>query len=518
MHYLVTSAEMKRYDNNCISRIGIPSMVLMERAALETFYVLKEKGFLHGTALILAGYGNNGGDGLALARLLCEAGVDICVYLIGDETKASSQWKQQRDILRNYPISFVDEPLQSAYTLIIDALFGVGLSRDVTGAWEKGINNVNKLKGYKVSLDVPSGVNADNGAILGTAFEADLTVTYGFEKKGLYLYPGSLKTGEVRLADIGITKYSFFEERPQCFALDEPLERLLPARRKDGNKGSFGKTLIIAGSKNVAGAAILCANACYRLGAGMVKVLTSGENRVILQQTVPEALLGDLENEEEFIRSLGWCDAICIGPGLGSGPAALNALRHVLSDPDGMKKPLVMDADALNLLAQNEDLQRILSKQGEEGRTIVLTPHPGELQRLCKGLFAEWAELTVSDLKRELESHGMKVAAKLSSILVAKDARTFICKKDQPVCLNLSGNDGMGTAGSGDVLAGMIAAFLCQMEATKEKETYDESLDLDFYMTCRAVRAHGILGDLAANGMLGEHGIMAGDLVKMISQ
>ena len=518
MRYLVTSAEMKRYDNNCISRIGIPSMVLMERAALETFYVLKEKGLLSGTALILAGYGNNGGDGLALARLLCEAGVESYVCLIGDEEKASSQWKQQREILRNYPIRFVVEPPQTAYTLIVDALFGVGLSRNVTGAWEKAINAVNKLNGYKVSLDVPSGVNSDDGAILGTAFEADLTVTYGFEKKGLYLYPGCLKAGEVRLADVGITSHSFFEEKPQCFTLDEPLEKLLPVRRKDGNKGSFGKALIIAGSKNVAGAAILCSNACYRLGAGMVKVLTSGENRVILQQTIPEALLGEFEDVAEMIRSLKWCDVICIGPGLGSGQEALNALSQVLSDPDGMQKPLVMDADALNLLAQNEDLQRILAKQGEEGRTIVLTPHPGELLRICKGLFAECEGLAISDLKLDLEGYGMMVATKLSAIVVAKDARSLICKKDQPVCLNTSGNCGMGTAGSGDVLAGMITAFLCQMNASKEMENNEEFLDLDFEMACKAVRAHGLLGDLAANGLLGEHGIMAGDLVKMISQ
>ena len=512
MRYLVTADEMQRYDQNCMQKIGIPSMVLMERAALETFYALREKGLVRKgeSAFVLAGYGNNGGDGLALARMLSEAGMDVEVCLVGKKNRATEQWTAQNLILRRYPVREVERAGKDAYTVVIDALFGVGLSRPLEGDFVAAVDGANAIHGTKVALDLPSGIHASTGRILGTAFRADLTVTYGFEKRGLFLSPGRDYAGEVICADVGISKASFFGEEPSCFTLEESLEELLPRRSKDGNKGSFGKALIIAGSMNVAGAAILCARACYRLGAGMVKVLTCPENRIILQESVPEALLGSVEEESEIQKSLDWCDVICIGPGLGKTPYAIKAFEMVLKDQNGMGKPLVIDADGIHLLAEKKELQAEVKRQGEAGRTIVLTPHPGELGRLLNGLEDDGAGLSVAEIKQELASYGMTAAKALSSIMVAKNDRTFVCGKETPLYLNLSGNSGLGTAGSGDVLAGVITAFLCQGNGSKE--LYDSN----FGMVCRAVRTHGLLGDRAARGTLGEHGIMAGDLTNQV--
>ncbi|MBO4750502.1 MAG: NAD(P)H-hydrate epimerase, partial [Lachnospiraceae bacterium] len=187
MRYLVTAKEMRTYDENTISRIGIPGMVLMERAALETFYAVSEKGLVKEgeAAFVLAGFGNNGGDGLALARMLCDASMEVDVMLVGNEEKASEQWKEQRKILESYPVRYVKDGSGRSYQLVVDALFGVGLSRNVTGEYAAAIQMANAMKGYKVAMDIPSGISADDGAELGVSFQADLTVTYGLIKRGL---------------------------------------------------------------------------------------------------------------------------------------------------------------------------------------------------------------------------------------------------------------------------------------------------------------------------------------------
>ncbi|MBO4748782.1 MAG: NAD(P)H-hydrate dehydratase, partial [Lachnospiraceae bacterium] len=306
--------------------------------------------------------------------------------------------------------------------------------------------------------------------------------------------------GEIKLSQIGIGKQSFFGEAPSCFTLEEPVEALLPKRTPDGNKGTFGKALLIAGSKNMSGAALLSARACYRMGAGMVKLLSDKENRVIIQESIPEALLGELGNEIDLSKSIFWSDVICIGPGLGRSKEAKDALNALLSLNESYEKAYVIDADGLNLIASEEGLAAKLKDQAQSGRTIVLTPHPMELKRLYDALFDDQKDLPMEEFKKNLCGAANKIAQALSVIVVAKDARTFVCAKDKASYLNLSGNSGMGTAGSGDVLAGIITAFLAQ-----EKED-------PFLTTCKAVRTHGLLGDLASK-KLGEHGVMAGDLI-----
>lgn len=489
MRYLVTAEEMRRYDTNTIEKIGIPGMVLMERAALAAMSLI-EKHAGCGNALVLAGMGNNGGDGLALARLLSEKGWQVEVWCVGNQDKASEQWKQQRHILEGFPVTFCSTPSKSEYTIVIDALFGVGLSRELTGAYKAAVETFQELSGFKLALDIPSGIDADSGRVLGRAVRADATVTFGFCKRGLALFPGCEYAGELTVADIGITEKSFFGRPPQMFTYDEAPCVYLPKRPRDGNKGTFGKVLLIAGSLNMAGAAILAARAVLRSGAGMVKVITPEANRIILQTAVPEALLG---TEEDLASGLEWADAIVIGPGLGREPAAKRCLEQVTAYG---RKPLVIDGDGLNLLAEDNVLQEQLAMQGAEGRTILLTPHVGELSRLT--------ELSVTELKQALSEHGIRLAKRLHAVVAAKDARTVVCREEGAVYLNLCGNSGMATAGSGDVLAGTAGAFLAR------------SMD-GFDGAAAAVYAHSRAGDLAATEK-GEWGCTAADIAEALGE
>lgn len=489
IRYLVTAGEMREYDRNTVDRIGIPGMVLMERAALAALdYILKR--WRKGNALILSGVGNNGGDGLALARLLAEQGWQVEVWCVGDSGKASGQWKAQRHILEKYPVVFSSIPGRTEYTIMVDALFGVGLSREITGEYARAVTEFQGCKGFKLALDIPSGIDSDTGSIWGTAVTADATVTFGFMKRGLVLYPGCQWAGEIVLADVGITERSFFGREPETFTFTGKPETLLPDRAEDGNKGTFGKILLAAGSVNMAGAAVLAAKAAYRAGAGMVKVITPEENRVILQTAVPEALFG---TQWELAEGLEWADAVVIGPGIGKSQSAVNNLRQVLKYGD---KPLVIDADGLNLLAESGELQHLLEEQGKKGRQMVLTPHVGELSRLTGA--------PVRELKKSLMMYGTELAKRFHVTVVAKDARTFVCRENGSAYCSLCGNSGMATAGSGDVLSGITGALLARTEDA-------------FTAAALSVYLHGKAGDAAADRK-GRRACMAGDIVEALTE
>ncbi|MBE5874232.1 MAG: NAD(P)H-hydrate dehydratase [Lachnospiraceae bacterium] len=486
MKYVVTAEEMRQYDKNTIEKIGLPGMVLMERAAIAAFELVWMR--KPENVLIIAGMGNNGGDGLALARLLSERGIQTCVWCVGDKDRASDQWKQQYEILQNYSVDFCNEAPIKEYSIIVDALFGVGLSREITGIYENAVSYINTRRSFKMSLDVPSGICSDTGKILGCAVKADCTVTFGFLKRGMLLYPGCEYAGEIHVADIGIGSASFFGKEPDMFCYEEAAEELLPERIPSGNKGTFGKLLLIAGSVNMAGAAILAAKSAYRVGAGMVKVLSPQENREIIQRSIPDAMYGTYEDLE---ASLAWADILAIGPGLSMSPKAKEVLARVITDS---KLPLILDADALNILAADKQMQHQLSEQGKAGRAIILTPHMGELSRLLS--------LQITDLKEKPWEYGMKLAKELHSTVVVKDARSFICMDGYPVCINTKGNSGMAVAGSGDVLCGIIAGLLAQKADC-------------FKAASAGVYLHGITGDKVALTR-GVHGMMASDIADSI--
>lgn len=505
MQYLVSAEEMRKADNHTIETIGIPAMVLMERAALAALECVERHvaatltegkivgGGAGNSVLILAGMGNNGGDGLALARLLSERGFYVEVCCVGDEEKASGQWIQQRNILEHYAVTLSAKPQREEYTVLVDALFGVGLSRDVAGEYARAIEGFNGLRGFKLALDLPSGIDSDTGRLCGCAVCADETVTFGFCKRGLVLFPGCEYAGRVEVADIGISSRSFITP-PEMFTLKAPVDSLIQKRRADGNKGTFGKILLVAGSVNMAGAAILAARAAYRTGAGMVKVISPEENRIILQSALPEALFG---MEVQLENSMEWADVIAVGPGLGTDERARTLFETVLYHS---KKPLVIDADALNILAKEEEFRGELGRQAHAGRKLLLTPHVGELARLVGKTVAD----CVSDSRYGIGEIAKGLSEELGCVVVAKDARTYVCKTGNPMYLNSNGNSGMATAGSGDVLTGISAALLAG-----ETDVFRAAVT--------AVYLHGAAGDAAAREK-GLFACMAGDIAECIAR
>ncbi len=474
LKYLVTGEEMRSYDNYMIEEVGIPQLVLMERAALAVCEELVKLAGNRRKVLVVAGVGNNGADGLALARLLSSyyreniGCFQVDVLVAGRSENATPAWKKQREILWHYPVQTGSALVRDEYDILVDAAFGVGLSREITGGYADLVKWWNRTPALKIAVDMPSGICADTGHVMGCAMKSDVTVTFSFEKRGLYLEPGCEYAGKIIERDIGIG----FTKEPGMFAYTEALAELLPERRRDGNKGTFGKVLLAAGSHNMAGAAVLAARSCLRSGCGMVKVLTPECNRVIVQQAVPEAMVC---TDESWQGSDSWPDVLAIGPGLGTDARAKELMRAFLAES---RLPLVIDADGLNLLAADEQLLALAKERAAAGRCIIMTPHVGELARLTGKSISQIKEFPVKTAR--------DFAKETKCVIVSKDARTLICDGgENPICMNLAGNHGMATAGSGDVLTGIVAGLLAQ------------GMD-GFEGASVAVYFHSLAGDIAA--------------------
>lgn len=498
MKYVLKADEMKKCDEYTIKQIGIPSMVLMERAALSVVSRLLER--MEKTpckVLIAAGTGNNGGDGLAIGRLLALKGHEVTFFLAGKPEKMTEETKSQLKILENLGFSIQRKLENAEYDMIIDALFGIGLSREVQGEYADVISQINRFGrqgAYICAVDIPSGICADTGKVLGCAVNADITVTFAYAKRGHLLYPGKKYSGELTVTDIGIAGNSFSKRTPAAFYYEkEDIADLLPPREPDGNKGTFGKVLLLAGSKDMSGACILCGNSIMRSGAGMLKIITPSCNRQIIQQSFPEAMLqtyGECPEENRIDQSLKWCDVIVAGPGMGTDENGYLLMKQVLKETD---IPMVIDADGLNLIAAHKELMELAAVR-RPGKTII-TPHPGELIRLL-GTDRKAYE-------KEREQLAASLARKLHCIVVAKDAATIVLEDArEEIYINTSGNDGMATAGSGDVLAGVTGALLAQGMS-------------GFDAACLSVYLHGAAGEQAGDEN-GRRGVIAGDIIKKL--
>lgn len=511
MKYLLTGRQMKQADCYAIQDYGMESLVLMERAALAvTEHILS--GRKPGRVFLLCGMGNNGADGLAAARLLTQRGWHARVLAVGKLQKATSEWKYQRALLERMGIEVQvctdsrevgadDYPPAQVY---VDALFGVGLDREIIGIYAQAIdlwNSRRRLCGaYGVAVDICSGVDAADGAVLGTCIEADATVTFGYGKVGQFLYPGARASGRVEICDIGFPKEAAenISGNPLLCLEREEAAKWLPVRVPWGNKGTFGRVLVIAGSQGMAGAACLSAMAAYRTGAGLVELVTPSCNRSILQQLLPEAVLHcypdyleDAEDQgascDERLRS--WLEPICIrsqaiviGPGLSQSEAAQQLLTSVLMLHG--KIPLVIDADGLNLLAKLD--------QKELGDSVILTPHPGELARLLRA--------GTMSVKQDFRGSAGELLLRYRAVCVCKDARTVISVPDHGQYLNLTGNSGMAVGGSGDILTGVIAALAAQGLPP-------------WRAAVLGVYLHGMAGDAAAEKK-GQYGMVARDIIE----
>ena len=494
MKQLVDGEQMKALDYETIHFYGVPSLVLMERASLAVTEVLKSS-FDTKKILIVCGSGNNGADGIAAARILHLEGYRVDVYLAGKKESFTEEAKTQWKIAEKYGVSVVNNLCPNEYTTIVDAVFGVGLSREITVSYRDVFEKINNSHVPVLAVDIPSGIHAATGCVMGIALQAVKTVTFAYGKAGLYLYPGASYSGEVVVKDIGI----YGKKADAIHAIDERELAWLPKRRADGNKGTFGKVLIAAGSKNMSGAAYFSAKAALMTGAGMVKIFTEESNRMILQQLFPEAMLVTYGQEddantlkEKLCEAQNWSDLTVAGPGLGMSDASLQIMETLIKAQT--VQPLVIDADGLNLLAKHPEFLK------QCVRPYILTPHMGEMERL--------SGISISQLKAETRKcmslfyERLSNVCKVSPVLVLKDARTMIMTGKDCFYLNLSGNSGMATAGSGDALSGMIAGLLAQgLEPERAAPL--------------GVWLHGKAGDEAKMNK-GERSMTASDLIESI--
>ena len=475
-----------------IQKLGVPSLELMEHAAQACVQVLEDEKVDLSHVCVVCGSGNNGGDGFAIARILQNNRYSVETFCVGNPEHYTEETQEQMHRLQECggKITY-GMPQEDSYSVIIDAVFGVGLSRKVEGRYRQVIEQMNRMRGTKFAVDIPSGLSATTGCILGCAFKADYTVTFQLKKIGLELSQGRTMAGRVIVPDIGISTDSICEDQEIVRTAGKDIYRkMLPDRPEDSNKGTYGRLLVIAGSKGMAGAAYLNAHAAYMTGAGLVRIYTSSDNREILQTLLPEAIITTYEeyNKEELLSLLTWADSVCIGSGLGMSRLSEKILKTVI---EYVKVPCLIDADGLNLLAENNNY---LNQMAE--RRFVITPHMKEMSRLTG--------TPVEELKADRIQILKDFISRYRITCVLKDSRTLIASEEKGIRMNLTGNSAMAKAGSGDVLAGVISGWMVQ---GKEAE---DAAELGTYI-------HGLSGDLAKFEK-GVYSVMARDLIEYISK
>jgi len=494
---LYTAAEMKSIEKYTIEKVGIPSLVLMEKAAEAVSRVIcaeAGKYSIYGKhskarVIILCGTGNNGGDGMAVARILHLKGMDVSVLVIGDEAKATEEYKTQKNIYincgGNIPV-YANDALTTAIEeadIIVDAMLGIGISGPLRKNFEYTVTMLNEKRstGSRViAVDIPTGLNADDGTVGNVAVSADITVTLGRHKRGLWLGKGKVYSGQVICDDIDI-----LSDSPALLtALEEnDMTAMMPERVKDSNKSTYGKLLIVAGSDNMPGASLLCSRAAMKAGVGMVKLFTSATAAKTVIAAMPEIMTSDYD-KEDVSSAFDWSDAVVIGPGLGRDTKAAAVFDKVYRDHT---KPLIIDADGLY------HLRGYLEKGIKRSGITIVTPHPKEFADLFDTALEDKCNSSPGFVADKAREYGLIIVAKDSSVIISDGKDT---------CINISGTNALSTAGTGDVLAGLTAALLLNMESA--------------YDACRlATFIHGLAGQKAAE-KLGDYGVTASDVIDEI--
>jgi hydroxyethylthiazole kinase-like uncharacterized protein yjeF len=487
---ILNAAQMREADRFTIEEIGIPSLVLMENAgrqvvaAMEAAYEAR----LNGRVAVLCGRGNNGGDGFVVARTLLQRGIDAAVFVIGALAEVRGDAKTNLEILGRLGVTVVEIGDEQSWelhfseisqcALIVDAIFGTGLKSTLGGMMETIVADVNASSIPIISIDLPSGLSADTPHVLGDCIDASMTVTLAAPKLPLVLPPGEAHAGDVVIADIGIPHEVIDSVEGQRIDLltPEQLREIVEPRAADSHKGDFGRVTIVAGSRGKTGASHLAAMGAMRSGAGLVTVATPASVLPIVASMAPELMTEPLAESADGMVAAGAIDRllelrhdiIACGPGLGRGPGVAEFVRALL---DRATVPLVLDADAITVLADDP-----AGLVGREERDVIITPHAGEMARL------------IGSSIEEVQSDRIGVATEFATAhrvyVVLKGHRTLIATPDGHIFINPTGNAGMATGGTGDVLTGMIAAWVAQL--------------LDAEAACRlAVFLHGAAGDLA---------------------
>lgn len=488
---ILTAEQIRQADQYTIDNQPIASIDLMEKASKAFVSWFLKKYGLRKNIKIFCGMGNNGGDGLAISRLLTEHGCDINTFCIGDLSKASQDFKTNYDRLCSIQEPEVLNestalPKLVAGDIVIDALFGSGLSRPVTGFYADLINHINTASlEHVIAIDIASGMFSDQNTSGNVVVHCDQTVSFQIPKLAFYLPQNYKSTGKLSIVDIGLND-EYIQQLPTDFFLisKEYIRSIHKKRKKFDHKGKFGHNLIIAGSKGKIGAAVLATKACLRSGAGLVTTYVPECGYSILQTAAPEAMAMTDPHQATIseVPDLDTFSSVGIGPGIGTEDSTAAALANALKKSG---QPLVLDADALNIISQHGLLDEV-------PKGSILTPHPGEFERMA----GSWGD----DFQR-LEKQ-RELSKKYEIIILLKGAHSSISEPSGRVCFNITGNPGMATGGSGDVLTGVITALLGQ------GYTSFEAAVMGAYI-------HGLAGNLYVKEYT-EEGLTAGDLINYL--
>jgi NAD(P)H-hydrate epimerase len=501
---VLNTQQMREADRRTIDEIGIPAIVLMENAGRQAVAAMEAafEDLPTSHVGVLCGRGNNGGDGFVVARTLVQRGVETSVFLLGGVADVRGDARTNLEVLGRIGLTVVEITAAQEWELhfseisrcdvLVDAILGTGFHGQLSGLLETVVADVNGLGVPVVAIDLPTGVSADSAEVEGEAIEATMTVTLAAPKIPLVLPPADSHSGDLVIADIGIPLPLLDDvEGPYIELLTrERMRELVPARAADSHKGDFGRVLVIAGSLGRSGAAHLAAIGALRSGAGLVTIATPKSCLPIVAAMAPEYMTEGLEETAAgtidyaaLDRVLEFkADVIAVGPGLGQSPGTS---AFVLGLVERAGVPLVIDADALNAFAGDPD--RLI---GRDGVDVVITPHPGEMARLLN--------TSVEAVQHDRLRHATEFAAHHRVHVVLKGHRTIIAGPDNRAFINLTGNSGMATGGTGDLLTGMIAAWFGQL--------------LDAEAACKlAVYLHGAAGDLAEADE-GDVALVAGDI------
>lgn len=502
---VVTAHTMQEIDKRAIEEFGVPGIKLMENAGRGCVEEIIAEFGLQGRAVIMAGKGNNGGDGYVIARLLSQKGWSIKVIILAEHDRISGDAAVNLDKLPTAMINYCSHEGQLPALhmeeifhadVIVDALLGTGLRSDVQGIYNEAIDLINASGRPVVSVDIPSGIHGTTGRVLGNAVRAYITVTFAFAKLGHVLYPGAEYTGRLVVTDVGIPQQLTESASGYEFLNADGLRPLLRRRDRQAHKGHFGHCLIIAGSTGKSGAAALSANSAVRSGSGLVTLAAPEGINNILEVKTTEVMTVPLQDSGSghltssafptIEKLLHGKDALAVGPGLDRRPGTFALVQTMV---ESLELPMVIDADGLNALA--EDITVLRRKKS---KTIILTPHPGEMSRLLGTSIPDVEAIRISVAQEFARNYGIYI--------VLKGARTIIAGPNGVAAINGSGNPGMATGGMGDVLTGIIVSLLGQGYSAWD--------------ACRlGVFIHGYAADMVAEDK-GEIGLCASDVHEML--
>lgn len=505
---VVTAEIMQKLDRRTIDEAGIPGMVLMENAGRGAVreILASYPEILKGKVAVLAGSGNNGGDGYVIARYLMNRGVHVTIFLMAAQDKVKGDARSNLDILLKMNASIVDVndldvwktmlPELEGYGLIVDAIFGTGLRSDVRGLVKEVIRDINRFNIPKVAVDLPSGLHANTGDVMGACVKAERTITFALPKRGLLVYPGADFIGRLKVVDIGIPSYILDKEKIADHLLSfENLSQFIKTREPNSHKGDYGHVLIVAGSQGKTGAAALSCQSAVRIGAGLVTLGIPESLNSIMEEKLTEVMTEPLAEEtpgflgvssfETIERLMEGKKVLALGPGISNHEGTVKLVHRIVEEST---IPLVIDADGINALSVDTGPLK------KAKIPVVLTPHPGEMARLVG--------LTPKEVQKDRVAVARDFAQTHGCYLVLKGMRSLIAEPEGDVFINPTGNAGMASGGMGDVLTGMIAGLMAQ--------GYDVATS-----TKLAVFMHGLAGDMVAFEK-GPVGLIAGDLVNEI--